>query len=131
MSPWQEESGLKSDISCARRPAEQPRGKYNDSFGPGVFKNVTTPGSRGLGPVYAAGIAGNWVWCQNGSLPATCVFDDTGRSTIDWFLDELGANHVSHWPVQPQNCVLVYNIARTLILWRALSTVLVQNLITR
>ena len=63
--------------------------------------------------MYAAGIAGNWVWCQNGSLPATCVFDDTARSTVDWFLDELGANHVSHWPVQPQNRVLVY-MARTL-----------------
>ena len=138
-------------------PAEQPRGKYNYSFGVDTFKNMTTAASRGLGysrlrnyfgpfcthfsvrcrptcphavrcallgayacayriligalqsdvsypahlhvlrPVYATGISGMWVWCRNSSLPATCVFDDTARSTIDWMLDELGANHVAHW----------------------------------
>ena len=78
-------------------PLEQPRGKYNYSYTAGTFKNVTAAASRELGPVYATGISGNWVWCKNESLPDTCVFDDTARTTIDWFLDELGSNHVSHW----------------------------------
>jgi hypothetical protein len=78
-------------------PPEQPRGKYNYSYTVGTFKNVTTAASRGLGPVYATGISGAWVWCQNASLPDTCVFDDTARTTIDWMLDELGSNHVAHW----------------------------------
>ena len=45
-------------------PTEQPRGKYNYSYGPGVFKNITTAASQGLGPVYATGISGYWVWCK-------------------------------------------------------------------
>ena len=65
--------------------------------GPGTFKNITTAASRGLGPVYATGISGEWVWCKNGSLPETCVFDNAARSTIDWMVDELGSNHVAHW----------------------------------
>ena len=78
-------------------PAEQPRGKYNYSFTVGTFKNVTTAASRGLGPVYATGISGSWVWCENTSVPTTCVFDDTARATIDWMKDELGSNHMAHW----------------------------------
>jgi pyruvate-formate lyase-activating enzyme len=65
--------------------------------GADVFKNVTTAAQRGLGPVYATGISGQWVWCRNTSMPATCVFDDKARSTIDWMLDELGSNKVAHW----------------------------------
>ena len=65
--------------------------------GADVFKNITTAAQRGLGPVYATGISGQWVWCHNTSLPATCVFDDKARSTIDWMIDELGSNKVAHW----------------------------------
>ena len=51
-------------------PTEQPRGKYNYSYGPGVFKNITTAASQGLGPVYATGISGDWVWCKVSPIPA-------------------------------------------------------------
>ena len=51
-------------------PTEQPRGKYNYSYGPGVFKNITTAASQGLGPVYATGISGYWVWCKVSPIPA-------------------------------------------------------------
>ena len=37
--------------------------------GADVFKNITTAAQRGLGPVYATGISGQWVWCRNTSLP--------------------------------------------------------------
>ena len=53
--------------------------RYNYSYTAGTFKNVTTGASKGLGPVYATGISGSWVYCKNYSLPSTCVFDGTSH----------------------------------------------------
>eukprot|EP01047_Picozoa_sp_COSAG01_P032514 COSAG01_NODE_2354_length_7842_cov_10.860907_2_plen_209_part_00 len=46
---------------------------------------------------YSIGFKGRWPFCVNGSLPQTCVFDETAKETIRYVRDTLGVQHSASW----------------------------------
>ena len=69
-----------------------------------LTKTIANATQTGIGKSkYAIGFKGGWPYCSNGSLPETCVFDDTAKQTIRYVRDTLGVRHSASWVDEPRS----------------------------
>jgi len=79
-------------------PAGPDTKDHNTYLPVNITKTIANVTQTAIGKQkYAIGFKGGWPYCQNGSIPASCVFDETAKETIRYVRDTMGVQHSASW----------------------------------